>query len=81
MSNDVVTGLSAQLDCCISVLVYSPDMPSTIPMLELLKGLGKNIFRALRFWLHYTLVVVAWLGIVPLTACKNKSILTSETSI
>jgi len=50
--------------------VYSPDMPSTIPMLELLKGLGKNIFRALRFWLHYTLVVVAWLGIVPLTAYR-----------
>lgn len=53
-----------------SFLVYSPDMPTSIPPQELLQGLGKNIFRALRFWLHYTLVVLAWLGVVPLTACK-----------
>jgi hypothetical protein len=45
-------------------------MPPSIPPQELLQGLGKNILRALRFWLHYTLVVLAWLVVVPLTACK-----------
>ncbi|XP_047132689.1 E3 ubiquitin-protein ligase MARCHF6 isoform X1 [Hydra vulgaris] len=50
--------------------VYSPDMPKSIPLVELIQGLGKNILRALRYWLHYTLVVVAWLGIVPLTAYR-----------
>ena len=51
-------------------IVYSPDMPSRLPLRELFGGLAKNIVRALRFWIHYTLVVVAWLGVVPLTACK-----------
>lgn len=50
--------------------VYSPDMPTSIPPQELLQGLGKNIFRALRFWLHYTLVVLSWLGVVPLIAYR-----------
>eukprot|EP00111_Clytia_hemisphaerica_P002627 TCONS_00007456-protein len=50
--------------------VYAADMPPSIPPQELLHGLGKNILRALRFWLHYTLVVVAWLGVVPLTAYR-----------
>ena len=50
--------------------VYAPDMPKSIPFHELLRGLEKNILRALRLWLHYTLVVVAWLGIVPLTAYR-----------
>lgn len=50
--------------------VYSPDMPKSIPFHELLRGLEKNILRALRLWFHYTLVVVAWLGIVPLTAYR-----------
>lgn len=53
-----------------SHIVYSPDMPSRLPLRELFGGLAKNIVRALRFWIHYTLVVVAWLGVVPLTACK-----------
>lgn len=50
--------------------VYSPDMPKSIPFHELLRGLEKSILRALRLWLHYTLVVVAWLGLVPLTAYR-----------
>lgn len=25
---------------------------------------------AVKYWLHYTLVAIAWLGIVPLTACR-----------
>jgi len=50
--------------------VYSPDMPKSIPFHELLRGLEKNILRALRLWFHYTLVVVAWLGLVPLTAYR-----------
>jgi len=50
--------------------VYAPDMPKSLPLCELCRGLTKNILRALRFWLHYTLVVVAWLGVVPLTAYR-----------
>ena len=56
-------------------------MPPSIPPQELLQGLGKNIFRALRFWLHYTLVVLAWLGVVPLTACKYFCFDSSRVSI
>ena len=61
-------------------LVYSPDMPKSLPLVELMQGLGKNILRALRYWLHYTLVVVAWLGIVPLTACKLYFIINFQCS-
>jgi len=35
-----------------------------------LSGLLGTIGRAVKFWLHYTLVAVAWLGVVPLTACR-----------
>ena len=45
-------------------------MPSTLPFMELFRGLGKNILKALRYWLHYLMVAIAWLGVVPLTACK-----------
>ena len=51
-------------------LVYAPDMPATLPVSEFMSGLGKSIGKALQYWLHYTLVAVAWLGVVPLTSCK-----------
>ena len=35
-----------------------------------MSGLFNTIVRAVKFWLHYTLVAVAWLGVVPLTACR-----------
>merc|ERR1719447_1568270 len=41
-----------------------------IPLRLVLSGLFNTIVRAVKFWLHYTLVAVAWLGIVPLTACR-----------
>ena len=50
--------------------VYAPDMPKRLPIQDLVIGLLRGIFRAVRYWLHYTLVALAWLGIVPLTACK-----------
>jgi len=50
--------------------IYSPDMPQRIPLLLVLSGLVGTVGRAVKFWLHYTLVAVAWLGVVPLTACR-----------
>ncbi|CAH1780425.1 unnamed protein product [Owenia fusiformis] len=50
--------------------IYSPDMPKRLPIKDIMSGLLKNIGRAVRYWLHYTLVAFAWLGVVPLTACR-----------
>eukprot|EP00794_Sanderia_malayensis_P019103 gene19103-21018_t len=50
--------------------IYSPDMPRTLPTMDFLKGLGKNLAKALKYWFHYTLVAVAWLGVVPLTSYR-----------
>jgi len=50
--------------------IYSPDMPKRIPLRLVLSGLVGTVGRAVQFWLHYTLVAVAWLGVVPLTACR-----------
>ena len=50
--------------------IYSPDMPQRIPVLLVMSGLMSTVVRAVKFWLHYTLVAVAWLGVVPLTACR-----------
>jgi len=49
--------------------VYAPDMPKRLPVRDLVVGLLRGILQAVRYWLHYTLVALAWLGIVPLTAC------------
>lgn len=51
-------------------VVYSPDMPKRLPLKDIISGLVSSLARAIRFWLHYTLVAMAWLGIVPLTACR-----------
>lgn len=50
--------------------IYSPDMPSRLPIKDLFLGLTRSIWSAIRCWIHYTLVALAWLGIVPLTACR-----------
>lgn len=59
-----------QLYQLFSVLVYAPDMPKRLPLKDIISGLLKSIARAVRYWFHYTLVAIAWLGVVPLTACK-----------
>lgn len=50
--------------------IYSPDMPKRLPTRDLLHGLMSSVLTALRFWLHYTLVWIAWLLVVPLTAAR-----------
>lgn len=51
--------------------VYSPDMPSRLPIQDICAGLLTSVGTAIRYWFHYTLVAFAWLGVVPLTACKS----------
>nr|CAI5852903.1 unnamed protein product [Callosobruchus analis] len=50
--------------------IYSPDMPRRLPLKDLAAGLLSSIATAVKYWFHYTLVAIAWLGIVPLTACR-----------
>uniref|UniRef100_A0A3B5Q854 E3 ubiquitin-protein ligase MARCHF6 n=1 Tax=Xiphophorus maculatus TaxID=8083 RepID=A0A3B5Q854_XIPMA len=50
--------------------IYSPDMPSHLPVQDIFAGLVTSIGTAIRYWFHYTLVAFAWLGVVPLTACR-----------
>ncbi|XP_066159139.1 E3 ubiquitin-protein ligase MARCHF6 isoform X1 [Euwallacea fornicatus] len=50
--------------------IYSPDMPRRLPVKDLLSGLLSSVATAVKYWLHYTLVAIAWLGVVPLTACR-----------
>lgn len=50
--------------------IYSPDMPRRLPIRDVAGGLVSSIATAVKYWLHYTLVAIAWLGIVPLTACR-----------
>uniref|UniRef100_A0A8D0C8P0 E3 ubiquitin-protein ligase MARCHF6 n=1 Tax=Salvator merianae TaxID=96440 RepID=A0A8D0C8P0_SALMN len=50
--------------------IYSPDMPSRLPIQDICAGLVTSIGTAIRYWFHYTLVAFAWLGVVPLTACR-----------
>lgn len=45
-------------------------MPSRLPIQDIFAGLVTSIGTAIRYWFHYTLVAFAWLGVVPLTACK-----------
>lgn len=54
----------------LSFSVYSPDMPSRLPIQDICAGLLTSVGTAIRYWFHYTLVAFAWLGVVPLTACK-----------
>ncbi|KPJ12336.1 E3 ubiquitin-protein ligase MARCH6 [Papilio machaon] len=51
--------------------IYSPDMPRRLPIRDVMGGLVTSVASAVKDWLHYTLVALAWLGIVPLTACRT----------
>lgn len=46
-------------------------MPRRLPLRDVVGGLFTSIVTAVKYWLHYTLVAAAWLGIVPLTACRT----------
>jgi len=50
--------------------IYSPDMPSRLPFRDLFMGLTRSVWSAVRCWIHYTVVAVAWLVIVPLAAAR-----------
>jgi E3 ubiquitin-protein ligase MARCH6 len=45
-------------------------MPKRLPAKDIITGLIKNVFKALKFWLHSTLVAISWLAIVPISACR-----------
>ena len=45
-------------------------MPTRLPVTDFVSGLIRTVLRAVCFWFHYILVAFAWLGVVPLTACK-----------
>ncbi|CAH1107163.1 unnamed protein product [Psylliodes chrysocephalus] len=59
--------------------IYSPDMPRRLPVKDLAAGLLSSIATAVKYWFHYTLVGTAWLGIVPLTACRIYRALFADT--
>lgn len=40
-------------------------------MRVVLSGLLRTVFKLTKFWFHYTLVAIAWIGVVPLTACRT----------
>lgn len=46
--------------------IYAPDMPRRLPAKDILGGLLSSVLKAVKHWIHYTLVAIAWLGIVPL---------------
>ncbi|VDK28023.1 unnamed protein product, partial [Gongylonema pulchrum] len=50
--------------------IYRSDMPPTLPLSEIIRGIVLNMGRILRSWAIYTLVLIAWLGVVPVTACR-----------
>jgi len=51
--------------------IYSPDMPKRIPLRLVLSGVLGTVVKAVKFWIHYTIVAIAWIGVVPLTACRT----------
>ncbi|XP_012271649.1 E3 ubiquitin-protein ligase MARCH6 [Orussus abietinus] len=55
--------------------VYSPDMPRRLPLKDVVKGLLSSVLTAVKYWFHYTVVAIAWLGIVPLSACRTYRVL------
>lgn len=51
--------------------IYSPDMPRVLPLKYVAGGLLSSIGTAVKYWIHYSMVAVAWLGVVPLTAYRT----------
>lgn len=55
-------------------------MPRVLPLRDVAGGLLSSVARAAKYWLHYTLVALAWLGIVPLTAYRTYRFMFSGSS-
>ncbi|KAL7732615.1 hypothetical protein ACLKA6_013547 [Drosophila palustris] len=51
--------------------IYAPDMPRVLPLRDVLVGLMSAVFEGARCWLHYSLVGMAWFGVVPLSAYRT----------
>ncbi|PAA78837.1 hypothetical protein BOX15_Mlig009115g3 [Macrostomum lignano] len=50
--------------------IYAPDMPSRLPLADILRSLLASAGRGLAFWFHYSLVTCSWLIAVPLLTCR-----------
>ncbi|CAF3522577.1 unnamed protein product [Rotaria socialis] len=51
--------------------IYHPSMPpGRLPLKDLINGLLRTFFKALRYWLHYLIVAFCWLGVVPISASR-----------
>ncbi|KAF8366153.1 marc-6, partial [Pristionchus pacificus] len=50
--------------------IYRPDMPKALPIGEIIRGLLVSVRNFLKTWLIYTIVIIAWLGVVPITASR-----------
>lgn len=46
-------------------------MPRVLPLRDVAGGLLNSVTHAVKYWLHYTIVAIAWLGVVPLTAYRT----------
>ena len=55
-------------------------MPKHLPLKILITGLAQTIFKALSLWFHYTLVAIAWLFVVPLSAYRIYKFIFNTTS-
>lgn len=51
--------------------IYSPDMPRVLPLKYVAGGLLNSVGTAVKYWIHYSMVAAAWLGVVPLTAYRT----------
>jgi len=50
--------------------IYSSDMPNRLPVKDLIYGLLSNLVTAIKYWLHYSIVAIGWLLIVPLLSYR-----------
>src|ERR1700678_2395911 len=48
------------------LIVYAPDMPSTLPPFLLIRRLAQHIFLAILFIFRGIAVAMIWLGVLPL---------------
>ncbi|KAL3320975.1 E3 ubiquitin-protein ligase march6 [Cichlidogyrus casuarinus] len=50
--------------------IYAPGTPKVLPLPVLISALFERGAKCVLRWLHYVLVVFAWLVVVPLVACR-----------
>ncbi|CAI5437615.1 unnamed protein product [Caenorhabditis angaria] len=50
--------------------IYRQDMPKALPVKDIVKGIVISLLGMLKTWLVYSLVMISWLFIVPLTAAR-----------